>query len=336
MSGRITLASAIQPQPRLYTILLGESGDTRKSTAIKMTVNFFKDALMDFSVCHGVGSAEGLCEKFQKSNRLLLIYDEARTFVNKAKIETSVLLQAVNSLFELNNYESAIKKHSIEIGDAHLSLLGASTPETYSTMFTSQFLDIGFINRLFVVQDQGRKMWSIPPKIDPNEKTRLKKQLGELLKLIIEASQEGIVEMSLTGDAGARWDDYYHDEMPGGPSGKRLDTYGLRLMPLLVLNDGKTQVDLETVEKVITILKHEYETRKMVDPIDCDSQIAGMEERVRRVVRNNGGVSSRDLKKAVHYERYGLFVFNAAVNNLLRSKEIRFDSKTRHYLALDS
>jgi hypothetical protein len=334
MSGRITLASEILPQPRLYCILLGESGDTRKSTAIKMTLNFFQDALSDFPICYGAGSAEGLCEQFRKADRLLLVYDEARTFVNKAKIETSVLLQAVTSLFELNYWQSVTKKHNINITNAHLSLLGASTAETYSTMFNSQFLDIGFINRLFVVKDKSFRKWSIPPKADPTEKDRLKQQLAELLKLITDAAEGGLVEMGLTGDASERWDEWYHDETnerPKGESARRLDTYGMRLMPLLALNDGKTQVDAEIIEKVITILKFEYQTRLEVDPIDADSRIAAMEERIRRVVNSREGINRRDLQRAVHYHRHGIFVFRTAIRNLTQSDEIKFDSKRKEY-----
>ncbi len=337
LSGRITLASVIAPQPRLFTVLLGSSGDTRKSTAIRLTMDFFKEALTDFSICYGAGSAEGLCERFKKNNRVLLVYDELRTFVSKSKIETSVLLQGVTSLFELNHYQSLTKKHTIDISDAHLSLLSASTPETYSSMFSSQFLDIGFINRLFVVQAEGHKMWSIPPKADPGEKGRLKQHLGEIFSLVTEASKGGIVEMGLTDEAGARWDEYYFEEMPGGESARRLDTYGLRFMPLLAINDGKIEVDLETVERVITILKWEYETRRLVDPIDADNRIAQMEERLRRVLSNGRqGMALRDLQRTVNYNRYGLFVFNAALRNLLKSKEAKFDPKSRRYYALDA
>jgi hypothetical protein len=42
---RITLASVIRPQPRLYTVILGESGDDRKSTTIRLTVEFFLNIL---------------------------------------------------------------------------------------------------------------------------------------------------------------------------------------------------------------------------------------------------------------------------------------------------
>jgi hypothetical protein len=143
--------------------------------------------------------------------------------------------------------------------------------------------------------------------------------------------------MGLTGEAGERWDAYYHEELPEGESAKRLDTYGIRFMPLLAINDGKTQVDLETVERVITILKWEYDTRLLVDPISADNRIAEMEEKVRRAVRNSGRpMDPRELKRRVNYHRAGLYIFNAAVKNLCRSKEMRFNPKTRCYEILDT
>jgi hypothetical protein len=60
LANRLTLSSEIQAQPRLYVLLLGESADDRKSTAIEKSVNFFTEAITDFRVCWGVGSAEGL------------------------------------------------------------------------------------------------------------------------------------------------------------------------------------------------------------------------------------------------------------------------------------
>jgi hypothetical protein len=43
MVSRVTLASEIVPQPRLYTLLLGQSADERKSTALKKVVDHFRE-----------------------------------------------------------------------------------------------------------------------------------------------------------------------------------------------------------------------------------------------------------------------------------------------------
>jgi len=59
-SGKLTIASEIKPQPILYVLLLGESADDRKSTAINKTIDFFKFSVNRFPYCLGVNSAEGL------------------------------------------------------------------------------------------------------------------------------------------------------------------------------------------------------------------------------------------------------------------------------------
>ena len=43
--GKVTLSSAINPQPRLFILLLGSSADERKSTVLKIVKDTFADAL---------------------------------------------------------------------------------------------------------------------------------------------------------------------------------------------------------------------------------------------------------------------------------------------------
>jgi hypothetical protein len=65
-SDKITLESELAPQPRMYTAFVGESGDTRKSTAIKEVLKLFKEVVYekDINAVFGVGSAEGLAKAF--------------------------------------------------------------------------------------------------------------------------------------------------------------------------------------------------------------------------------------------------------------------------------
>lgn len=113
VSNRLTLKSEIAPQPRLYLLLLGQSADERKSTAIVKAAGFFKEAMTDFAVSWGVGSAEGLQKHLEDNPLLLLIYDEFKACVSKCKIEGSVLLPMLTTLFEKNEYESRTKNSHI-------------------------------------------------------------------------------------------------------------------------------------------------------------------------------------------------------------------------------
>jgi hypothetical protein len=58
----ITLESELSPEPRLYTVVIGDSADTRKSTGLRKTDEFFRSLGTPWSVpvLFGVGSAEGM------------------------------------------------------------------------------------------------------------------------------------------------------------------------------------------------------------------------------------------------------------------------------------
>jgi len=170
ISDRVSIDSELRTEPRLYTLLLGQSADDRKSTALSKVTNFFHEAMEKFNICWGVGSAEGLQEKLSDGNKLLLCFDEFKQFVSKCKIESSVLLPCVNSLFENTWYESRTRQKSIVLKDVHLSVLAASTVDTYERTWDPSFTDIGFNNRLFLVPGSGERKFPIPEKIpdDPH------------------------------------------------------------------------------------------------------------------------------------------------------------------------
>jgi hypothetical protein len=183
---KLTLSSQRRYRPNFYMVLLGESGKTRKSTAIEETVGFFTDALADkcFTVCRGAASGEALGKKFEENLNVLLYYDELKVFVNKANIQNSTLLSAVNILFETTRYENFKTKDPLIIDNAHLSVIAASTTDTYAEMFSPKYLDIGFNNRLFLVPGDSDKCIPVPLPIPADETKFMKKELGDCLKLI--------------------------------------------------------------------------------------------------------------------------------------------------------
>jgi hypothetical protein len=327
LSERIKIESQIAPQPRLYCLLLGESADDRKSTAISQTVKFYENffADRDFAVCHGVGSAEGLQKRLEDSKRLMLCFDEFKTFVSKCKIESSVLLPCLTTLFESTRYESRTKSTDVRIHDAQVSILAASTVQTYENVWSSQFTDIGFNNRLWIVTGRGERRFSIPPKIPAPDLTNLRYDL----QAVLQTAGDGI-EMKVEPDAFQVFDEWYLGA-ERSVHARRLDGYALRLMPLLAVNDRKTIVDIETVRKVIKLCDWQLEIRKLHDPIDCDSVLAGMEERIRRVLGVRGPLTEREVKQHVHANRAGIWIFERAKRNLMQAREVLWDKSEQRY-----
>jgi hypothetical protein len=328
VADHLTLATEIAPPPRLYVLLLGESADDRKSTAITKTVDFFKWAYEGFPVCWGVGSAEGLQKRLETSNRLLLAFDEFRQFISKCRIDSSVLLPCVNTLFESNRYESRTKQSNISLENAHLSVLAASTISTYENTWSSQFTDIGFNNRLWLVPGGAKRKFSLPPKVPESERSSLRSRLGQVLDHVRNHR-----ELSLTPDAVTIYHDWYL-ALEGGIHSKRLDTYALRLMPLLAVNDLKTEVDEETVRKVIALCDQQYYVRQLHDPVDADNEVAKLEEKIRRVLSATGSLGERDLKRRLHVSQKGLWFYAMAKKNLQAAGELGFSRSDKRFFLI--
>jgi hypothetical protein len=328
LSRRLTLASEITPQPRLYTILLGQSADERKSTSLNKTTELFREAVSDFEVCWGVGSAEGLQKRLENSvDGLLLCLDEFKLFVSKCQITASVLLPCVNTLFESNRYESRTKTTDISLDQAYLSMLAASTVQTWERSWNPAFTDIGFNNRLFLVPGTAKRKHSLPAKIPDQDKLRLKNELMGVIRHVDRG-----IELDISPPAKGIFHNWYMN-MERSIHNKRLDTYAQRLMSLLAVNDLKNQVDEETVKKVITLCDWQLQIRKIHDPIDADNKVARMEEKIRRAL-GKGQKKERRLKQGVNANRAGLWVFQTAMKNLERYNEINFNKKSKKWKLL--
>jgi len=322
LSNRITIKTELRPQARLYLVILGESADDRKSTAVSKTVDFFLSTVSDFRVCFGVGSAEGLQRRFLKDTCVLLVYDELKAFVGKARVDGSVLLPCVCTLFESNRYESHTKDREIILSGACLSILAASTIETYERCWDSAFQDIGMTNRLFIVPGQGKRQHAIPGQVPGHEWDIVKNDLGKILR-----AASMTPELDVTPGARALYESWYLN-LEQSIHTKRLDTYALRFLILLAVNAGKSEVDEPIVQDTIDLMNWQLRARRMHDPIDADSAVAKIEEKIRRIL-TTGPRSEYEIKRAVHYSRIGTWVFTNAIRNLTKSNEIQFDKTAK-------
>ncbi len=335
LADRLTLASEIQPQPRMYTVLLGESADERKSTAIQKVTKFFEEFFGDsiaeslrecgyyFCVSWGVGSAEGLQKVLEEANKILLGIDELKAFVGKCKTPGSVLLPCVNTLFEKNESDNRTKTTNVALRDVYLSVLAACTAKTYEEIWDSTFTAIGFTNRLFIVPGRGRKRFSIPRQIPVEKKTLVMCHLNGMIHLA-----EQIRMLPITENARNKYDQWYMN-LESSVHTKRLDTYALRLMSLLAVNDFKAEVDEETVDKVLALANWQLAVRRQYDPIDADTIVAKLEEKVRRYLSIKGPLTERDLRRSTNADKAGIWAFRMATQNLLAVGDIVFDSANK-------
>jgi hypothetical protein len=308
---------AFRVEPRLYTVLLGDSYGVKKSTAMKKTLEFFGGLVIRKpNYNYGVGSAEGLAQALREYPNLILAFDELRAFVDKTTVSGSVLLPMVTALFEGNDWQNTTKnkKQSVPVRNVHLSLIGCCTTATYSDIWTRDAIAIGFPNRLFVVNAdrKGKVAWPAPP--DPAAlgaiRTKIQQQLARL-------------PLALDMDVAGReiWERWYAN-LPASEHARRLDTIGFRLLALIALTTDKNVIDAETVKTVTRIMDYELNVRITTDPIDADNKVSKLEEKIRRQLELKGPLSERDLRRHTHADRDGLWAFKSARDNLVMAKDI--------------
>ena len=325
ISGRATLATGWEIQPRLYLLILGETAEGRKSTALKIVTNFFTDAFREgeaaaLKTSWGFGSAEGLQKRLDEHNHLLLCLDEFKAFVSKASIKSSVLLPAVTQLFEANSYENQTKTTHLKIENAHFSLLAASTIDTYERTWDASFSDIGFLNRLFLIVGKSERKFSFPRKLDRQTATHFKARLRQMIHKI-HGADRGMMELQFSMEGQDLHNDWYlHRE--ASVYSRRLNVYALRLMILMAINDGKQMIDAEVVEKVIQLCDWQLDIRKSLSPIDGDNAAAILEEKIRRALATKGDLTRRELAQYVNANRAGIWLFDTALNNLIKVEEV--------------
>jgi hypothetical protein len=321
-SNRVRLKSELNQQPRLFVILLGESADDRKSTAISKATGFFhyiSDLVSDmYLTCNGASSAEGLMKVFGSNHqRVMLVYDEFAVFISKAGIESSVLLPCVNTLFEQNRYENATSKQPMKLESGHLSMLAACTINTWERIWTPTFTAIGFQNRLFLCPGKGRRQFAFPAPIPDIKKEKLKSSLKDIVDWIGDGREIGI-----TGEAKKIYEDWYFN-IERSVHSKRLDVYALRFIMLFCINEKKETIDTYIAQRVVKLMNWQLAVRKVLDPLDCDNKISLMEARIRKCLSPKGTVKTeREIKRACHLKQAGYWIYNCAKGNLLDAREV--------------
>ena len=296
------LERALKSQARMYTLLLGAPGDTRKSTAISQTIALFQYALPSFNTCGGVNSAEGLQKKFKQlegQKTLLLHLDELATFIHKCKAKGSVLLTVVNSLFHENEVEAHTKDRSIVLEDVYLSFLAASTTDTFQKIWEPSFTAIGFNTRLWMVPGVGHRKHHFPKKVPERDQNFL---AGLLSKAVRHSYDHP--GLPVTDGADRMWAEWYHGRSDS-IHGRRLDHYGNVLMVLLAHSQSSDVIDEEIVDGVIRLVDWQLGARQQNDTIDAEGAVAKMEEKIRRALMR-GGKRERALKRTVHYNEAGI------------------------------
>jgi len=265
--------------------------------------------------------------------------DEFSRITKKARLEASTLPESMTTLFNSNRCSHYVRsrENSIEVEDAHLSIVSATTPELYTTMFDPQGTSGGLVSRIFVVVSDERRI--LRPALPDPEQVRI---FRETLRKGMERVRDRFKSLGerlilpFAPDADNLWMDYYtHLRQNADRTTERLDTYGLRLATNLAFTKIEWTISKATVESTIALLDYQKAARRVVQPVEAETWAASLAQLILRALLDGKKWKRSDLYKRVHAERFGGRHFDHALSDLFSldwiDKNEGFEKRTRYY-----
>jgi hypothetical protein len=356
LSKKVALAGGLHAPPRLYTALIGTSGQTRKSTALDQTEDFFERVRAMYyppradakepgipRILHGSGSAEAIAKDIDKDEHrhcpVLMKFDELKSLIAKGRQDGSQLMPLLTNAFEKGRWSNTTLTYSTKLTDPAISLLSACTSRTFDTAFGGAEADIGFLNRLWLVPGHRDADIALPEALPADRLNALVVKVGQIVRQCI--AREGVTLASFTPDAKARWTEWYvsnkrrRAELDEHDTATRLDTYGLRLCILNaacleVFVSDQLIVTLPAVEAALQMLEWQRGIRRRYYPIVADNRVAALALKVLRVLERQPGAwfSRREVYRAIHGSRDGAAMFDKAINGLVQNFEVEPETQT--------
>lgn len=227
----------------LWIMLVGNSGEARKTTAIRIGSELLHDVSPEL-LGSQPGSEEGLVDQLAAQENQIIVYGEFGQFLEKAQFGyMSALKTRYTQVYDGDRTGRSLargRKHIAE--NPRLSLLSGITLEFLESFTTTVDWSGGFLNRFFVVVAERERTITSPVE---DEETR--EQLASDLKLLSEGNLKTYA--GLEPSAQKYWEnwsqmrekklakEFSHDMVKGLTS--RTPTLVLKIALLLAFDEGR-------------------------------------------------------------------------------------------------
>jgi hypothetical protein len=182
----------------LYAVLVGDTGRTRKSTAINRAAAFFalhnpgSEWSRSLEMLDGLSSAEGLLDHMAANPTLLVTEEEFTNIMHKGRQSaTENLLPTLTRLWDARDSHSLrTRSNPIHVDLPTLGLLSATTPQSLSDDVGERQLQSGFANRILFVYGYGKPRIANPPMFDHQKALVLLTRFRENIRALRQPTQQ--------------------------------------------------------------------------------------------------------------------------------------------------
>jgi len=210
MLGRNVWRSSPRPiYPNFYVLLLGQTGDSRKSTALWFAEELLRYVGEDIQIISGIVSTEGLVERLAQGEgtKGLGYVDELRSLMCVGKRKgTQDILPKLNSLYYCPAQVSVDRvKNPTTATHPFFSLIGATAQDYVDDLIGSLELNGGFLNRFLLVSGEEQ-----PPNPDAEEPSEANwMRIAAPLREVCDRWAGNPTKMEWGGEAKELWREFY-------------------------------------------------------------------------------------------------------------------------------
>lgn len=338
--------------PNMYTMIVGDPA-SRKSTAIKLVKNLCEDAgYTEFAFESGSKESyfNSLARRHQEiaesidlsldtstlesqtwepplgETHSFICSDEFQDFIGTNNMS---FISVLGDLWDRErNYKYETIKHGIiSIPKPYVSILGGTTPSTFSNIFPAHAIDQGFLSRLLMVPCRGKgREYAFPPPPD-------KEQEGHIIEFLRHILGNTPHEVTRTDGATKILEEIYSewrspfDSRFAGYAGRR-HTHLLKLCLLFTAFYDTTEITEDILIEAHTLLMYtELMMPDVIGEMGKGPHATAMNLVMNTLSTRKDGLGLTDLYKLLYREVRSMDELDSILNLLRAAERIVTDAR---------
>jgi hypothetical protein len=269
------------------------------------------------------GSPEGVLLRMSEieAARAVMVYDELKHLVAKAKIESSSMESTLLAMYESGNLGASVKRQkenfAFNAGRYSFSLIWCTTSDDFLKLWARLAGDSDGLNS---------RMFFLPAPKQPKKLTTYREvDHKQAAKMTEDYLDIGIRRGTFKVENLGLWDEARETKRMSNRSVNLAEKFALAL----AVDLGRDRVDEDCQQRGLALAAYRDAAANWLNPFQAENPQADLEERIRRSLTNRGGIMRlRELERELHSNRYGLFSWWRALNGMAVHGLIAFDPET--------
>ena len=318
--------------PNMYNILVGETGRSRKDTAMKRATGMWTHGVNPggdgpYHEIESVGSPEALVKEFVENPTILWRQTEmSMIFVTMNQKGTRNLRERLIQLWDTPDMVRNLVVNKDSRGEAKmpfLSLVGGIQPGRLADAMTVEEIHSGLANRMMFFPGSPQESKPDPPQADTREMGRLFNTMKSAVSILGKSGRG--TRFDLDPAARSLFSDWYVRIGSQKRSDERMQeitvrhqNYMLKIALMHAVTDGDTVIRVSHLEPAMEIMAWQERVLAEAVPTWGSEVEQKIEQTILRMGRKHGSMSKSDYARKCTNRAWGAVQYNRVMEAMLK------------------